>query len=349
LDNKEQIFIEDIEDIVKRCENIWLLLSNSTIYITGGTGFIGTWILESLYSANITYNLNIKAVILTRNINTFREKAPHLVDYTNFTFEVGDIRYFKSKAVGCDYIIHAATDASAELNEKNPKLMYETILEGTKNILEFAVDMKIKKILFLSSGAIYGQQPWEMTHISESWNGSLDCKDVKNTYAEAKRAAELLCSIYIKQFNLNITTARIFSSIGPYLPINTHFAIGNFILNSIEKKPIIVKGNGLPCRSFLYISDMTVWLWNMLVYGENAKAYNVGSRKSISIKDLAKKVSETLDGNEYQILGEDDKGWNLGRYVPDNTLIKYELNVEEKISLDEAILRTAVWNGWIKA
>lgn len=347
--NKEEIFRDDIESIVKQCEDIWFLLNNNTLYITGGTGFIGIWILESLYRANVTFNLNIKAIVLTRSINKFRAKAPHLFECINFTFEEGDIRYFKSQDVNCDYIIHAATDASAELNEQNPRLMYETILDGTKNILEFAVDRKIKKILFLSSGAVYGQQPWEMTHISESWNGSLDCRNVKNTYAEAKRSAELLCSIYAKQFNLNITTARIFSSIGPYLPIDTHFAIGNFILNAIEKKPIIVKGNGLPCRSFLYISDMTVWLFNMLVHGKNATVYNVGSSKSISIKDLAKKVSEVLDGNEYHILGENDSGWNLGRYVPDITLIKDELNVEEKVLLEDAILKTAIWNGWIKS
>jgi dTDP-glucose 4,6-dehydratase len=185
-----------------------------------------------------------------------------------------------------------------------------------------------------------------MENVPEGWIGAPNCVDPRAAYAEGKRAAEMLCAIYQKQFGLHISIARIFALLGPYLSLDIHFAAGNFIRDAMQGKRIVVKGNGLPCRSYLYASDLTTWLWHMLVKGEAGKPYNVGSNESVSVRDLAARVSHVLENVGYDVLGAQDKGWNLGRYVPDTALIEKDLGLKRTVTLDEAIRRTAIWNGW---
>jgi dTDP-glucose 4,6-dehydratase len=156
----------------------------------------------------------------------------------------------------------------------------------------------------------------------------------------------MLCAIYQKQFGLKISIARIFALLGPHLQLDIHFAAGNFIRDAIQGKPVIVNGNGLPCRSYLYASDLSVWLWHMLVRAEPGKPYNVGSDESISIGDLAERVARVIGSGKFQVLGAADSGWNPGRYVPNTDLIARDLGLRRTVSLDDALRRTARWNGW---
>lgn len=336
----------DLDDVVARCEPVWKALSGQNIFITGGTGFIGCWLLETLRRANLKNNCDIRATILTRSRGAFESKAPQLFSDKNFTFVEGDIRLLEGLDGEFSYVIHAATDASAHLIDTDPLKMFTTVIDGTSKALDFARRKGSKRTLFLSSGAVYGQQPWEMTHVSESYMGGPNCVDPKATYAEAKRAAEMLCAIYKKQYGMEIAIARIFALLGPYLTLDIHFAAGNFIRDAMSGKKVTVAGNGLPCRSYLYASDLTVWLWHLLIQGESCKPYNLGSEESVSIKELAKKISSLLGNGEVEILGQADSGWNPGRYVPEANLIAKDLGLPRTISLDEAIKRTALWNGW---
>lgn len=336
----------DLQDILDQTTIVWPELKGAHIFITGGTGFIGCWLLESLKYANEKLNLGIKVTVLTRSASSFEKKASHLASYKGFEFIEGNVCDFASPLGEYTHVIHAATDASADLNENNPRQMFNTVIQGTHRALDFAVEKKAKRVLFLSSGAVYGQQPWEMTNVPESWMGGPSCVDARATYAEAKRAAEMLCAIYQKQFGLEVAIARIFALLGPYLSLGIHFAAGNFIRDAMAGKKVLVNGNGLPCRSYLYASDLTVWLLHLLVRAESCKPYNVGSDESISVKELAQKTAETLADGEYEVLGAKDIGWNPGRYVPDTSLIEADLGLKRTVSLDEAIVRTALSNGW---
>jgi dTDP-glucose 4,6-dehydratase len=339
-------FEQDLEFILSETEEIFKSLQGGRIFLTGGTGFIGCWLLESLRHANQRLALDIKVTALTRNPLAFSKKAPHLAIDLNFKFIFGDVCDFEFPRDAFSHVIHAATDASAQLNEENPIQMFNTVVHGTRHVLDFAADKKLEKFLFLSSGAIYGQQPWELEKIPETFLGAPNCLDAKAAYAEGKRAAEMMCAIYAKQKGLHISIARIFALLGPYLPLDTHFAAGNFIRDAMQGKSIVVQGNGLPCRSYLYASDLTVWLWHLLVRGQANTAYNVGSDESTSIKQLAERTSTVLAKGDYQILGASDSGWNLGRYVPDTQLINQELGLYKTVALDDAIKRTALWYGW---
>ena len=337
---------QDLQNIVDLCERELKELSSANIFITGGTGFIGCWMLEAIRHSNLTLKTNIRASILTRSVVNFKNKVPYLADYELFNFIEGDVSGFISPAENYSHLIHAATDASADLNENDPLQMFNTVLQGTKRALDFAVEKNVKNVLFLSSGAVYGQQPWEMKNVPESWLGGPNCVDARATYAEAKRAAEMLCAIYMKQFGLKVSIARIFALLGPYLSLGIHFAAGNFIRDAMGMKKVVVNGDGLPCRSYLYASDLTVWLFKMLTDNRQLPPLNVGSDESISVGELAKKVSSLVGSGEYEIMAKPDMGWNPGIYVPNTDLAYKELGVKRTVSLDEAIIRTAMWNGW---
>jgi nucleoside-diphosphate-sugar epimerase len=278
--------------------------------------------------------------------SAFRRKAPHLAGYSGFTFVAGDTSTFVSPDGAFSHVIHAATDASADLNENDPRRMFDTVVNGTRRALDFAVEKKAERVLFLSSGAVYGQQPWEMERVDETWLGAPDCTNPKNAYAEGTRAAEMLCGIYGKQFGLKISMARIFALLGPYLSLDIHFAAGNFILDAMQGRPVVVQGNGRPCRSYLYASDLALWLLHMLVRAKPGRAYNVGSDESVSIRDLAERTAQQLGTGEFKVLGAADAGWNPGRYVPNTDLVGSELGLYRTVSLEEAIRRTALWHGW---
>lgn len=339
-------FAHDIADVVARCVPVWNELRGASLLITGGTGFIGRWLLASLAAANDRHTLGVTATILTRDPERFRQRAPELASHPAFRLAAGDVRDVAVPAGDFSHVIHGAAEASAAVNEADPARMFDTIVAGTRHVLDLAVARRPKRVLFLSSGAVYGRQPWEIEHVAEDFTGAPDLTDPRATYAEAKRAAEMLCTIYGKQFGLTIAVARIFTLLGPYLPLDTHFAVGNFIRDAMSGRPVTVNSDGRACRSYLYGSDLAVWLWHMLVRAEPGRPYNVGSNESVSIRDLAACVSRIVGSGGVDIRGKADTGWNPGRYVPDTELIARDLGLRRAVSLDEAIRRTALWNGW---
>jgi nucleoside-diphosphate-sugar epimerase len=335
----------DLEDILAKTEVIWEELRGARLFVTGGTGFIGTWLLETLRHANEVLKLNIDVVVLTRNFSAFQRKAPDLAEYHKFKFLQGDVAGCPTPDGAVSHIIHAAAEAATNLNAPNPRRMFDTLLHGTRRTLDIAAEKQTGRYLCLSSGAVYGRQPPEMEKVDEDWTGAPNCNDPGSAYAEGKRGAETLCSIYRKQFGLNVVIARIFAVLGPLVPLGAHFAAGNFILDAVRATPVVVRGNGEAYRSYLYASDLIVWLLHILIRGVPGKAYNVGSDTPISIRDLAMLVSRLVGNGKVEILGERDTGWNPGRYVPSIDLAARELGLKETVFLAEQIRRTALWHG----
>lgn len=336
----------DLDAALDQGGSLWGEFRNARIFMSGGTGFIGTWLLELLKAADLKFELELRVTIMSRNPSSISVKAPHLADYESFQFETGDVLCSKI-ARGCyTHFIHGATEASAALNERDPLKMFDTILQGTRWGLEFARQNSVTRSLMMSSGAIYGTQPLTVSNVSEEWIGAPSCTDPRAAYAEGKRAAEMLTAIYTKQFGIVTTTARIFSVLGPYLFLDMHFAAGNFIREAIQRRDILVNGSGRASRSYLYASDLALWLLFILQRGIPSKSYNVGSENAISIAELASLTSRLLGGGQVKILGKTDTGWNSGRYVPDTRIVRSELGVMQTVSLEQAICRTASWNGW---
>lgn len=332
---------EDLDHVLAHTGDLWEELRGQKIFITGGTGFFGCWLLESFAWANDHFHLNANALVLTRDYAAFLKKAPHLATNPAIAFHLGDVRNFTFPDGRFPFVIHAATEASAQLNSEDPLLMWDTIIEGTRHTLEFARLTGTKKFLFTSSGAVYGKQPPEMTHIPEEYNGAPDPTDPNSAYGEGKRAAEMLCAIYAKMFGIQTKIARCFAFVGPYLPLDMHFAIGNFIRDCMRGGPIQIKGDGTSYRSYLYASDLMIWLWTILFCGESSQSYNVGSEKDITIAALAKKIASHFKPAASISMGNIAISGKLPeRYVPFHRKITRELGVQQTVDLNEGIRRT---------
>ena len=339
---------QDLKHFMSATYSLWDEFINANIFITGGTGFIGSWLLESFLHANSVYNLNAKITVLSRNPEGFLSKFSHLKYNKNITWIKGDIRTFGlPKSSNFSHIIHGATDASAKLNNNEPLRMFDTIVTGTRKVLELARISGVKKMLLLSSGAVYGQQPADMPKIKECYQGAPDIYSNNSAYAEGKRAAEFMCNVYAKQYGFEVKIARCFAFTGPLLPLDTHFAVGNFIRDCLRGSDIIIKGDGLTYRSYQYIIDLTIWLWTVLVKGENSSPYNVGSDQEISIYNLAQAIASCFK-HKINIHVQTDQPATINylppRYIPSTQKAMQELNLTNHFSLLDSIAKTIYWN-----
>ncbi|MCX5823828.1 MAG: NAD-dependent epimerase/dehydratase family protein [Deltaproteobacteria bacterium] len=336
---------EDLDDILSHTRDLWEELRDQRIFITGGTGFFGCWLLESFAWANDKLHLNAEALVLTRNYESFLKKAPHLATHPAVKFHIGDVRDFEFPEGHFPFVIHAATEASAKLNIENPLLMWDTIIEGTSHTLEFSRHAGTKKFLLTSSGAVYGKQPPEMTHIPEEYKSAPDPTDPNSAYGEGKRAAEMLCTMYAKMYGIQTKIARCFAFVGPYLPLDIHYAIGNFIRDGLQGGPVQIKGDGTPYRSYLYAADLAIWLWTILFRGEPCRSYNVGSDRDVTIKQLADIVANIFEpARTIEIHKKPIAGQAPERYVPSIQRVSDMLNLAVHADLKDAIERTKEWH-----
>jgi nucleoside-diphosphate-sugar epimerase len=328
---------EDLGHVLEQTRPLWEALRGGRLFVTGATGFFGIWLLETFAHANRELGLGAELVGLSRNPGAFFNKAPHLKGDTSIRLHQGDVRDFEFPLGDFSHVIHAGTTSSAPVP---PAEMLDTIIQGTRRTLDFAVTAKAKRFLFVSSGAVYGKQPPEMTHIPESYPGAPDTMNPASAYGEGKRVGELLCSIYNQSHGLETTIARCFAFVGPHLPLDAHFAIGNFIRDAMQGKEIQVK-DGTPYRSYLYAADLAIWLWTILFKGEACHPYNVGSDEAISIADLAEMVTLILGGTVFPSRLMLDAAFS--RYVPSVDRVRSELELRVWTPSKESILRTAEW------
>ncbi len=340
----------DLDLILEHTCDLWAEVRGQRIFLTGGTGFFGCWLVESFLYANRELQLGAQMAVLTRDPEAFTRKCPHLQSDPALTLIAGDVRDFELSPELDDaeyrYVIHAATEASAEQAAERPLEMLQTILRGTERTLKFAGAHGTRKFLLTSSGAVYGDQPSAMTHLSEAYAGGPNPLARGSVYAEGKRAAELLCGLYANR-EMECKIARCFAFVGPHLPLFAHFAIGNFIRDAIRGGAIEVNGDGTPMRSYLYAADLAIWLWTMLFRAPSMEAFNVGSDEAVSIADLARTVAGAL-GLEVpiRVAEQAQPGAAVRRYVPAVGKAERMLGLRPIVSLEEGVRRTAEWHGY---
>jgi len=335
----------DVEMIANRTAPLWDEMRGQRIFVTGGTGFFGCWLVESFCHVNRVLGLDAQATVLTRDPGAFRRKCPHLAGDPAVTLLRGDVRSFEFPSGEFRYVIHAATEARARQAADAPLEMLSTIIEGTRRTLEFAASHGTQAFLLTSSGAIYGKQPSEITHVPETYLGGPDPLDAASVYAEGKRLAEQLCAQYSKRFEVGAKIARCWAFCGPHLPLDEHFAIGNFIGDVLAGRAIEIKGDGTPRRSYLYAADLAVWLWTILFRAPELVPINVGSGRDVSILELAQTVAATLrPETEIRVAQQAQPGVGPMRYVPSVERAREMLGLEEWTPLEEQIRRTAEWS-----
>ena len=312
------------------------------LLITGGTGFFGRALLrylDSLNRANGSLPFD-QVTVVSRSPENFRIKYPSLADFSWLTWHAGDVLVPSSLPQDGNYqfILHAASD-STDASALTLLQTYLQIVEGTENMLKFAVTCGAQRFLLTSSGGAYGPQLPYSEAIPETYNGMPDPLNPSNAYGVAKRQAEHLCAQYGHQYGIQTVIARCFAFVGEDLPRDAHFAIGNFIRDAIERSEITVNGNGSPIRSYMYQSDLAHWLLKLLQDGASGNAYNVGSNEAISIADLALLVRDLVSPEKQVHVKSQLLADNVfrNRYVPDISKAKMDLGLEITVPLAEAI------------
>jgi dTDP-glucose 4,6-dehydratase len=211
-------------------------------------------------------------------------------------------------------------------------------------VLDLARVSGASRFLFVSSGAVYGAQPAEIAEIDEDFGGAPDCASADAVYAEGKRLGEMLCATYRRELGLETVVGRCFAFIGPYLPLDKHFAIGNFLRDALAGGPVVVRGDGTPLRSYMHAADLTIWLLALLTRGAPGRAYNVGASRAVSIAEAAHLVAAAVGPDvAVEVRGTPTPGAPPSRYVPSVERALTELGLHEGLSLAEAVARTIAW------
>jgi dTDP-glucose 4,6-dehydratase len=342
------LFAADLEHVLEQTAQVWPHLRGARLFITGGTGFVGSWLLESMLWANERLRLGLRATVLTRDPAQFLSKSPHLATDPAIELLAGDMGSFSFPRESIDFVVHAATQTVGAPGTFDPLWKLEADVSGTRRVLAMAREHGVRRMLLTSSGAVYGRQPSEVAQVPEDYAGAPDPTDPGSAYGEAKRVCELACAASGRDGPATVI-ARCFAFVGPHLPLDSNYAIGNFIRDALSGGPIVVAGDGTAFRSYLYAADLAVWLWRLLLGGAPGRAYNVGSDAALTIEELARLVASTVSpGAEVRVLGKKD-GRPPERYVPAIERARAEIGLAPLIPLPDAVARTASWHRLIKA
>jgi nucleoside-diphosphate-sugar epimerase len=337
-----------LDHILAHTSPLWHGIRGGRVFLSGATGFFGAWLLESLLHSNRTLGLHLSATVLCRDPEKYALAMPHIAADNAITLWRGDIRSFDVPDHEYNFVVHAAAPTSADAAGRPAELL-STLIDGTRQMLALASSHGTRKFLFVSSGAVYGPQPPDLSHIPETYAGGPDWLDPRAAYAEGKRVAEQMCAIHARQSGIEFKIARCFAFVGSHLPMNGHFAIGNFIADALAGRSIEVRGDGTAVRSYLYAADLAIWLWTILLRGNPAASipgvWNVGSGKAVTIRDLACTVAEELHpGSAVNIGSAPQPGVPRHQYVPDIGKAEADFGLRQTIGLREAIRRTADWH-----
>lgn len=321
------------------------------LLLTGGTGFFGKALLRHWQAAQDSGSPVPTVTVLSRDPGSFLPRHPEFTGQSWLRFHTGDI--LKPASLPTDtpftHILHAAADSTLG-PQLTPLQRATQIVDGTRHLLDYAVEQQIPRFLLVSSGGAYGPQPQGMARIPEDYHGMPDPLDARNAYGVAKRCAEHLCALYAQQHGVAVVIARCFAFVGRDLPLGAHFAIGNFIRDALAGGPITVQGDGTPVRSYMDQRDLACWLEALLQRGRAGQAYNVGSDEAIDIAALAHRVRDLLaPGQPVQIASSAPMAQGLRqRYVPSIAKVRAELGLELRHTLDDAVREVARHAGGVR-
>ena len=342
---------EDLDHILKHTEELWEELRGKRIFITGGTGFFGCWLLESFAWANDKLDLNASALVLSRNPDAFEKKALHLYHHKAIQFHKDDVQNFEFPEGSFSHLIHSAVYQQPADEKASNLSMVNEMLNGTKRVLDFCVQAKVKKMLLVSSGAVYGKASSHLEKIPEDFSDAIDPTVSSSAYHHAKRMMESLSVLYAEENDFEAKIARCFAFIGPYLQLNRSFAVSDFILDALSGRSITVKGDGKAVRSYLYMADLAIWMWTVLFRGLTCRPYNVGSDLPVTIRELGEAISnEAAPPQNISILNNSIAGVAQDHYVPGTARARSELGLQQTIPLSLGIRKTMQWyrdkNSW---
>jgi nucleoside-diphosphate-sugar epimerase len=336
----------DLDHIVEHATPQLIELAQGRLFLTGATGLFGGWLLTSLAHAQRALDLKFDVQFLSRDPERFIANNSFIKTIHRLSGIRGDIRTLEpSSGSFFTHMIHGAATSAHETFSGEPALRkFDTVAAGTRNGLEFAVNSKVQKFLYLSSGAVYDTRgSAACAPISESFLGAPDPTSPSSALGLAKRTAEFFCATYSQQSMIqSIKVARCFSFVGPMIPLDIHYAVGNFIADGLAGRPIFVRGTGRDVRAYMYLSDLVIWLLTILCSDDRFEVYNVGSEDGRSIGDIAGIVAACFPshpGVQFKNFQAPDTA-APSYYVPSTIRARQNLELKTRVSLEDGIKRT---------
>ncbi len=339
--NSDIFFIDtlDLEYISIKGENVFKKLASQNILVIGATSFVGMWMTEAIIYADLKYNLGIKLTLISRNKEKTIERFGNHISSGKIVPIYKPLQEVnKEELANIQQVVNLATltdSTSGDLQLLENINMFHNFW----NLLD---SIKIKNILFASSGAVYGKNKESLTFLNEVDSNNFNNSYKNLGYGLGKLASEFLGFEWSKRDNINFKVARLFSFSGAFLPLDSNYVIGNFVKNVLNNEELLIKNPGKVYRSFLYGADLSLWLWTILVDGRNT-LYNVGSDKPITTIELANIVSEIYYSEVRVKVMKENIGYDES-YIPNIEKIKKELSVEIRYSLQESIIKMINWN-----
>ncbi|MGZ4956440.1 MAG: NAD-dependent epimerase/dehydratase family protein [Methylobacter sp.] len=326
---------EDISFVLAMCRNELQTLSGKILLLTGGSGFVGSYLVESVIAFNLAHDgAPCRLLLPTRSLAATREKWPHFFGIPELDWFEWDGRTLEPPSDVCDYVIHAASPADPASYLHAPMQTMEDIANGTSAVLHYARRAGVRALLYLSSGAAYGRQAPEVDTLAENNPAAPDLADPISCYGEAKRYAELLC----RTSGVPAVIARLFAFVGPYQDIEGSFAVPDFIRQAMRYKTIRIHSDGSATRTYCYASDLTIGLWKLLLNGKPGELYNVGSdTPCVSISQLAQRIAAQIGDVEVVVESKAGSGPS-SRYIPNTD--KFKQLYFAQTSLAEGLQRT---------
>ena len=336
---------QDLDAVLDRTRFAWTELNGARILLTGATGFVGTHMLESVRHARLRTGTDVRVVAPVRDPARLRERLPWLADAPWVEIVAGDVRRFAMPAGAIDVAIHSANTASPGEMARDPRGVASMVVEGSMRVFELAAAADARRMLQLSSGSVCGAHFAPSKPIVEDDPGEPRGDSPADSLASAKRSAEASLMDAAGRSGTAVIFARGFALCGPWLPLDSAFAFGNFLGAAMRDGQIVVSGDGTPIRSYLYSADMVTWLWTMLMRGAPSRAYNLGSEHDIPIGELANRIA-ALVGGTVEIAGRPLADARAHWHVPSTARARSELGLAETVPLNDAIVRSAQW--WIE-